>query len=393
MPSKFTGFLSVFFPIWLLSIFLIPMTADAAVGRSKKGRKSSTRRNNAKRRVDHRGMLACPPGLLTLAPSLERYFAAADAGHAEYASLDECLQLLSEVRDQAERDSSLWEVVYWGSSDLLRRLEENLQKPAPAAVTASTATTTAPVPRGDLLATYGYAFLKAHALRTQAFEHRDHFFLSGSPPLEGKIRMTSCYGMREHPVTHRHEYHYGIDLGFSEGARVLSTGAGRVQFAGKLGHYGNMVEILHPNGFRTRYAHLSRIEVAWGDTVSAGTVLGIPGMTGRATGPHLHWEIRFSGSGVVDPAMVLAFEGTLPWLGDEDILGETFMGVGGPDTARAEAHAQGLLAALRVRVDRPLVVHDHPAGACHSIQLLGGCLGSGDLDAASTAARFTASET
>ncbi|MCR9282862.1 MAG: M23 family metallopeptidase [Rhodobacteraceae bacterium] len=86
--------------------------------------------------------------------------------------------------------------------------------------------------------------------------------------------------------------HTGIDFKAPYGARVFATAPGTVISAGRNGGYGKMVEIRHANGFVTRYAHMSRIQVSEGDHVLAGDLVGNVGSTGRSTGPHLHYEIR-----------------------------------------------------------------------------------------------------
>lgn len=88
-------------------------------------------------------------------------------------------------------------------------------------------------------------------------------------------------------------YHRGLDIATSNGTPVLAADSGRVIVAGwpDNGGYGNRVEIDHGNGYVTRYAHLSRIDVVVGQTVARGNVLGLEGSTGRSTGPHLHFEI------------------------------------------------------------------------------------------------------
>ncbi len=89
-------------------------------------------------------------------------------------------------------------------------------------------------------------------------------------------------------------YHPGIDLANPVGTPVVAADAGRVMFAG-VGGYGIYVEIDHGNGFTTLYGHLSKTEVSAGELVSAGQLIGLMGMTGRATGPHLHFEVRYHG--------------------------------------------------------------------------------------------------
>lgn len=105
-------------------------------------------------------------------------------------------------------------------------------------------------------------------------------------------RVTSKFGYRRNPFTNRgREMHSGIDLKGRTGDPVKVTASGRVIFAGYEGAYGNVVKVVHPNGFQTRYAHLSRTKVRKGQRVEVGTVIGLLGNTGRSTGSHLHYEI------------------------------------------------------------------------------------------------------
>jgi murein DD-endopeptidase MepM/ murein hydrolase activator NlpD len=123
-------------------------------------------------------------------------------------------------------------------------------------------------------------------------------------PLSGQTEVTSPFGARIDPFLGRPALHTGIDLREDYGAPVIATAAGVVAFAGSDGGYGNMVEIDHGNGLSTRYAHLSGISVRQGQKVGIGTVVGHIGETGRATGPHLHYETRINGE-PVDPARFL----------------------------------------------------------------------------------------
>lgn len=107
--------------------------------------------------------------------------------------------------------------------------------------------------------------------------------------------VTSGFGVRRDPLIGRPAFHAGIDFRASVGVPVRASGAGTVVKAGWNGGYGRMVEIDHGSGLTTRYAHLSRIEVAEGDTVAAGAVVGLSGSSGRSTGPHLHYEVRRNG--------------------------------------------------------------------------------------------------
>lgn len=110
-------------------------------------------------------------------------------------------------------------------------------------------------------------------------------------PLPG-ARITSTFGVRPDPFFRRAALHSGVDLAAPTGTLVRATASGKVVSAGEAGGYGMMVEIDHGNGFSTRYAHLSEINVASGSTIKAGQVVGRVGSTGRSTGSHLHYEVR-----------------------------------------------------------------------------------------------------
>ncbi|MCK5136159.1 MAG: peptidoglycan DD-metalloendopeptidase family protein [Bacteroidales bacterium] len=108
--------------------------------------------------------------------------------------------------------------------------------------------------------------------------------------------MTSSYGYRNDPFTHRRTPHYGIDLAGPYGLKIHATGEGTVISTGfsKYG-YGKEVLIDHGYGYTSRYAHLKEILVKPGQKLNRGEVLGTLGSTGRSTGPHLHYEVRKNG--------------------------------------------------------------------------------------------------
>lgn len=108
-------------------------------------------------------------------------------------------------------------------------------------------------------------------------------------------RMTDGYGMRRDPFNRRLRMHYGLDFAGPSGTPVMATAAGTVTRAGTMSGYGRVIEIDHGNGISTRYAHLRRINVSVGDEVSARQVIGQLGNTGRSTGPHVHYEVRYHG--------------------------------------------------------------------------------------------------
>lgn len=108
-------------------------------------------------------------------------------------------------------------------------------------------------------------------------------------------RVTSGFAMRMHPIHHTWRAHKGVDYGAPTGAPVRTIGEGRVEYAGSMGGYGNVVQIGHGKGDTTLYAHLSRIDVRVGQVVERGQRIGAVGSTGWATGPHLHFEFRENG--------------------------------------------------------------------------------------------------
>ena len=110
--------------------------------------------------------------------------------------------------------------------------------------------------------------------------------------------VTSAFGWRTDPFSGAATFHRGVDLRGDEGDPVTSTGAGEVVFSGTDGGYGTSIVVKHANGLSTRYAHLSAALVNAGDQVLDGQVLGLVGRTGRATGPHLHYEVLVDGQAV-----------------------------------------------------------------------------------------------
>lgn len=111
-----------------------------------------------------------------------------------------------------------------------------------------------------------------------------------------KARITSNYGMRKDPFTGESKRHKGIDFAGKIGTELFAVAPGRVVSAGDRIGYGTTVEIDHGLGFTTLYAHLSQVMVSRGDWVRPGTVIGLGGSSGRSTGPHLHYEIRYKGA-------------------------------------------------------------------------------------------------
>jgi len=103
------------------------------------------------------------------------------------------------------------------------------------------------------------------------------------------------FGWRIDPFTGQNAMHEGTDFMVDMGTPVHAAAGGVVVVAQLHPQYGNMIDIDHGNGFTTRYAHMSKLLVKSGDVVQRGAVIGLSGTTGRSTGPHLHFEVRYKG--------------------------------------------------------------------------------------------------
>lgn len=105
--------------------------------------------------------------------------------------------------------------------------------------------------------------------------------------------MSSGYGIRRDPIYGSSKFHAGLDFAAKTGTPVFATADGRVTEAGRQSGYGNCVDISHGYNYLTRYAHLSEVLVKPGQEVKRGEMIGKVGSTGKSTGPHLHYEVRF----------------------------------------------------------------------------------------------------
>jgi murein DD-endopeptidase MepM/ murein hydrolase activator NlpD len=149
--------------------------------------------------------------------------------------------------------------------------------------------------------TAAYVEASAHGKELAAlFAALNHVPLT--TPVHGAgFELTSDFGPRVDPFTHHVAFHPGLDFGGPWGATVNATAPGTVTYAGPRGGYGNMVEIDHGFGMRTRYGHLSSILVRVGAKVAKGAPVGRLGSTGRSTGPHVHYEVWLADA-VRDPS-------------------------------------------------------------------------------------------
>lgn len=115
-------------------------------------------------------------------------------------------------------------------------------------------------------------------------------------PVNGVLR--SSFGERSDPFSGEGAFHTGVDLAVPRGTPVHVTADGVVQSAGWSGGYGKLIVVDHGDGLQTYYAHLSQFLVLPGQAVRRGQVIGLSGGTGRATGPHVHYEVRVAGTAV-----------------------------------------------------------------------------------------------
>lgn len=139
----------------------------------------------------------------------------------------------------------------------------------------------------------------------------EHWFLAGQKFLPKEMayfrgdgflsplktgRISSRYGMRSDPFTRRRTFHGGLDIAAPTGTPVHASQGGKVIRVGSnVRGYGKLIVIEHKFGYRTYYGHLSAISIRKGQNVSADQIIGRVGATGRATGPHLHFEVRKNG--------------------------------------------------------------------------------------------------
>ena len=116
--------------------------------------------------------------------------------------------------------------------------------------------------------------------------------------------LTSPFGKRADPFNSKSAVHKGVDLASAKGNKIKTMAEGKVSEAKVMTGYGNVIEIDHGNGFKTKYAHLNKMYVKQGDRVFQGQAIGEVGSTGRSTGPHLHYEILYEGTNV-DPMVFM----------------------------------------------------------------------------------------
>lgn len=140
----------------------------------------------------------------------------------------------------------------------------------------------------DFLRNHSYAHV-GHTSRLFATQQGINI-LPSVWPVEG--RLMSSFGQRNDPFSGEGTYHAGVDISAPSGTPVEAAADGTVIQLGGINGYGRLVVLDHGNGYQTYYAHLSRIDVIEGQDVRRGQMIGAVGSSGRATGPHLHYEVR-----------------------------------------------------------------------------------------------------
>jgi murein DD-endopeptidase MepM/ murein hydrolase activator NlpD len=164
------------------------------------------------------------------------------------------------------------------------------------------------LPTGDITPDRSGFISRVEAIQARAVEAKVLDGAIASLPLGHPVGVetykTSGFGLRQDPFTKRPTMHHGLDFGGQRKTPIVATAAGIVTRVGRNGAYGNMVEIDHGHGFKTRYAHLYKTFVKRGQTVDKGEKIGGMGSTGRSTATHLHYEVHFQGR-AYDPSKFL----------------------------------------------------------------------------------------
>ncbi len=135
-----------------------------------------------------------------------------------------------------------------------------------------------------------------------AEQFKANTFVAGRPIKKGW--MSSRYGKRTDPFDGHIAWHAGLDFAGKSGSDIIAVAAGVVTWSGARYGYGNLVEINHGNGYKTRYAHCKETKVKVGDVVRKNDVVALMGSTGRSTGPHVHFEVYKNGR-TVDPILYI----------------------------------------------------------------------------------------
>ena len=208
----------------------------------------------------------------------------------------------AQTSKEPERAQSAIQIVTADQKPLtpkLESIEQVLPKPAEQKPQASEqAVVIPPAPSVTRKATNSIQ-IPASAVTESKYEERQS--------VSSSVSVGSTFGYRRDPFTRRAKFHSGADIKARWGDAVGASQAGTVVFAGWYHGYGNMIVVDHGGGVATHYAHLSSFDVEVGTRVDRGTIIGRAGSTGRATSPHLHYELRIDGN-PIDPFQPLALD-------------------------------------------------------------------------------------
>ena len=181
-----------------------------------------------------------------------------------------------------------------GSEEQFKKLFSNWQaiekQQAPLAAISEAANLAA---SSKVTAPAGNSFIASTAIPFR----RSGVSIPSRMPVDG-VHLTSDYGMRVHPVLGGRRAHKGVDLAAPIGTPIYASADGVISRADWFSSYGLYVSIEHGGNIETRYGHMSRLNVAAGQEVRKGDIIGFVGTTGRSTGPHLHYEVRIAGEAV-----------------------------------------------------------------------------------------------
>lgn len=236
---------------------------------------------------------------------LDRFFAEGAANAAIPSNAERRSHLLHRLRELGNRQSTLASHLLAQKSNELAFVDSTLKETAVSTddllrkrSSVSTAVGGPYVPDrafdGVFEARDGHQFaaLQEHDERLKMVTNVLESYPVGKPV--EKYYISDRFGSRIDPFTKVRSKHYALDMAGWPGSAIKATAPGTVIYSGWFGPYGNMVEIDHGNGFRTRYGHMRKLSVKKNERVELGQKLGEMGKTGRATGTHLHYEVWFN---------------------------------------------------------------------------------------------------
>lgn len=225
--------------------------------------------------------------------------------------LDQALKVMDAI---AERDNNFYRVMMQAPPLTANQRYGGISPSEAAAMMNDADLVTNVTEKVDMLDRLVYAQIQSFdSLRVMASQQTDR--LSHIPSVQpisqlDMKQLASGYGVRVDPVYGTSRFHEGMDFAAQPGTRVNATGDGTVIHADWNSGYGNLVEVDHGYGYVTRYAHLSKMTVQKGQKVTRGDKVGEVGSTGKSTGPHLHYEVRYKG--VHQPPYKYYFEDLSP---------------------------------------------------------------------------------